>query len=454
MPTPAFLRRRGAAARLLLWAGVAVLLASCSPHRELYPRLERLSAEGRYEDAAKLVEKNKSEYGDRNAVLYNLDRGTLYHYAGDYKKSNEAFAEAERRMDELYTESVTGNVGAFVVNDNTLPYPGEDFEKVTVNLYRALNYIELGQVDEAIVEARKINLKLEKINDAYPADKKNVYKEDAFARLLAGVLYEMGGTRDDLNDAYISDRLAANAYAKDFAKHYNVQAPEVLAHNLLTTAIFMGSDELAAAKKTFPDVEAIPYARVEQQAQLYFVHFAGRGPTKVEGDIRAIMPDGNFIKIAFPRYRSNYYLINGSQVLVDGQPGVTLQEAQPLGAIAVENLDNRKTRIAVKAIARATTKYLASRALQHEARRKSEAAGLLAYVAGNAYAEFSEKADLRSWQTLPDRVLIGRVMVPPGKHHLVVAFTSGPGNVVFKRDLGDVDVHAGETRFFIVHTLK
>jgi len=440
--------------RLLLWVALAALLAACSPHRALYPRLEQLSRQGKYLEAAQVVEKNKAEYGDRNSVLYNLDRGVFYHYAGRYKESNEAFAAAEHRMDELYTESISGNVAAFALNDNTLPYRGEDFEQVIVNIYRALNYIELGQTDEALVEARKVNLKLEQINDKYPAGAKNVYKEDAFARLLAGVLYEMGGTRDDFNDAYISDRLAADAYANDFSKNYGVQAPEALARNLLTTATFMGSDELQAAQQRFPGASPIPLQTLRQEGQLYFVHFAGRGPTKVEDAIRALMPDGNHIKIAFPRYKPSYYVINGSRVLVDGQPGTTLQTAQPIGAIAVENLQNRKGRIAVKAIARATVKYLANKALQERARKESQGAGLLAFVAGNVFAEVSEQADLRSWQTLPDKVLIGRVLVPPGKHHVQVQFTTGGASVVATRDLGEVTVDAGQTRFFILHTLQ
>ena len=443
--------RRGT---LLLLAAAALLLAACSPHRELYPKLEELQRAGQYAEATQLVEKSKDTYGDRNAVLYNLDRGILYHYAGRYQESNAAFELAEQRMDELYTESITGNVLAFGLNDNTLPYAGEDFEKVIVNVYRSLNYVQLGKVDEAIVEARKVNLKLELINKQYDDDKKNVYKEDAFARMLAGVLYEMGGTRDDVNDAFISDRMAVNVYADDFVKNYSVSSPTALVRNLLTTATFMGPEELDAARKRFPGEEPIPLALKQQQGQLYFIHFAGRGPVKVEDAIRAVMPDGNLLKIAFPRYKPSYYLINGSRALVDGQPAAALETAQPIGAIAVENLQNRKGRIALKAIARATTKYLANKALQERAKDRGQGAQLLAFVAGTAFSELSEQADLRSWQTLPDRVLIGRALVPPGKHRVQVQFTAGGGNVVATRDLGEVEVGAGQTRFLILHTLQ
>jgi uncharacterized protein len=445
-------RWRGALRAVALGLGALALLGACSPHRALYPRLEALSRQGAYEKAAKLVEQNKSEYGDRNQVLWNLDRGVFYHYAGRYKESNEAFKAAEERMDELFTESITGNVAAFIVNDNTLPYRGEDFETVIVNIYRALNYVQLGDVEDALVEARKVDQKLRLINQQYPADAKNAYQGDAFARMLMGVFYQMGGTRDDLNDAYISDKLAADFYQNDFGPLYGVHAPAPLKTNLLSTATFMGPEELDQAKRRYPGTPVLPLDEVQKEARLYFVHFAGRGPTKVESAIRAVMPDGNLLKIAFPHYSPNYYLITGSRVLVDGQPADTLQEAQPIGAIAVRNLDDRKLRISAKAIARATTKYLANRVLQERARRKGDAASVLAWLGGNVYAELSEQADLRSWQTLPDEVLVGQVLLAPGKHRLQVQYTSQGGAVVSSEDLGEVEVQAGQTRFFILHT--
>jgi len=100
-------------------------------------------------------------------------------------------------------------------NDLTLPYEGEDFETVLINVVAALNYVLLNQWDDALVEARKVDHKLNVINDRY--DKKNVYKEDAFARYLSGILYEGKG---ELNDAFIErvvPAILAGTSAKDVA---------------------------------------------------------------------------------------------------------------------------------------------------------------------------------------------------------------------------------------------
>lgn len=429
---------------------LAVCLPACSQFRELYPTVNGMAAAGQYEQAATLIEKHKDDYGNRNLVLYQLDRGTMLHYAGKYEESNKAFAEAERRMDELFTESITGNVAAFAVNDNLLPYKGEDFESVIVDVYQALNYVQLGNVENALVYARKVDEKLNYINTKYDADKKNVYKADAFARMLMGAFYEMSGSRDDLNDAYISSRLATGIYDQDFSVNYGVPAPSVLGANLLTDAAFMGSEEVSQARQRFPAIPLLTEADKRKQGQVYFVHFAGRAPVKVEKAI--IGAYGSYmVKLAFPEYRHVNYLVTGSQVLVDGQVAASLDPAEPVGPIAMKNLENRKTRIYAKAIARAGAKLLANIALQQQARKQGgDLAGLLAAVVGDTAAVATEQADLRCWQTLPDRILLGRVLLPPGKHRLQVRFTPGGGS----KDLGEVEVSPGRTRFYIYQTVN
>lgn len=451
-PRRAALSATSLAPPALLAGLLALVLAACSPHRELYPRLDELARQGNYAQAARLVEESADDYGERNAVLWHLDRGIFYHYAGQYEKSNEAFQEAERRIDELFSRSVSGEVGAFLMNDNTLPYRGEDFEGVIVNIYRALNYVKLGDIEAALVEARKVDQKLVAINSHYDEGEKNVYRSDAFARFLTGVFYEMGGTRDDLNDAYIADKLAVESYSEDFSHNYGVDTPRPLKVNLLTHATFMGRQEVNEATGRFPGVELIPLGEKRRQAEVYVVHFAGRAPVKVEDALSAVAPDGNLIKVAFPRYQRVPYRITGSRITVDGEPAATLEVAQPTGDIAIENLDNRKGRIAAKAIARAITKYQLNRKLQEEGRERGPGAELFGFLAGNIYAAVSEQADLRSWQTLPDRMLVGRVLLEPGTHKLAVQYLADGGAPAGRRNLGEVTLAPGETRFFIVHT--
>ena len=117
-----------------------------------------------------------------------------------------------------------------LLNDNVLPYDGEDFERVLVNVFLALNFAKQGLPDEAIVEARKVDLKLREFARQYEG--KNTFQEDAFARYLAGALYESGA---EINDAFISYRKAHEAYEK-YARAYGTKAPSFLLNDLVRMA--------------------------------------------------------------------------------------------------------------------------------------------------------------------------------------------------------------------------
>ena len=58
-----------------------------------------------------------SLYGEKSRVLYNLDMGLLYHYAGMPDSSTHYLAAAEQEIQELYTKSVSLAVISFLTND-------------------------------------------------------------------------------------------------------------------------------------------------------------------------------------------------------------------------------------------------------------------------------------------------------------------------------------------------
>jgi len=151
---------------------------SCAPSIKHYPRIDQYLLTQDYDSAYKLVEKSKETYAERNAVLYYLDEGIISHFAGRYKESNQSLAKAESIMEELYTKSISKEVASFLISDNTIPYRGEDFERATVNLLMALNYAGLGSWEDAVVEARKVDNKLNLINSQHDEGRRNVYKED------------------------------------------------------------------------------------------------------------------------------------------------------------------------------------------------------------------------------------------------------------------------------------
>ena len=93
-----------------------------------------------------------------NQVIAYLEQGTVRRAQGDYAASNESFAvvnDALTRIDNAPEVSLSRETLAAVTNLNALPYRGYHYDRVMLNTFRALNYLEMGQRDEARVELRR-----------------------------------------------------------------------------------------------------------------------------------------------------------------------------------------------------------------------------------------------------------------------------------------------------------
>ena len=432
---------------------VLASLLGCGISRELTATVDELNAKGEYTQARVYVEEHAKDYGKRNRLLYQLDRGMLAFSAGEFREAIQAFEEAELIMDELYTISLSQEATTFLINDNTAPYRGEDFESVMVNLFLALSYANLSQIEEALVEARKVDSKLTAINLQYSESQKNGYQEDPFARLLMGILYEMGQSNDDLNDAYISYSLALQGYEAEYQR-FGLAIPDMLVENALSTAEFMGEEEEKRLRERFPTQQYLPLVERKEKAEVFGLHLNGRAPVK-EADLVVLpMPDGFLVKLAFPGYKPVPRKIVGARFYAkpledDTAFQANFSMAEPIGKIAKENLEDRKGRIVVKTIARVTAKYLAVKAAQQAAREAGgrdygALAGFLTGITGNILAFASEEPDLRSWRTLPAEILISKLTLEPGTYEFWAECFTSSGGVVRKVELGKRELAPGE----------
>src|SRR3990172_5760107 len=188
--------------------------------------------------AAHINESEKSSLPDSNErLLFFLDAGMAEMLCGKYEESNRLFREAERIAEELWTKSVTREAGSILLNDYLLSYGGEDFERALINLFSAINYFMLGKTEDALVEIRRLDTLLTGLNNKY--DAKNVYKEDALARYMSGLIYESSGQTDD---AFIDYHKAVRVYG-DYRKHYGTRTPAFLKEDFARLAPASGRAE-------------------------------------------------------------------------------------------------------------------------------------------------------------------------------------------------------------------
>ena len=202
---------------------LCVLLTGCATYTHNAVTFRSSLAGGHYETALQTL--GKARKGPAR-LLYLMENGLIAHYRGEYHASNRFFEVAERLSDRLFTRSLSREVASLITNDQVRAYRGEEFELAFINYYRALNYWYLGEPEEALVECRKANLKLDRY--AAQADYDATYRNDAFIHYMTGLIYEATG---ELNDAYVSYRNALDAY-ETYQNVFGLEAPAALRTDL------------------------------------------------------------------------------------------------------------------------------------------------------------------------------------------------------------------------------
>jgi hypothetical protein len=431
-------------------------LTSCASP-DLQPRINSLVSAQKLDAAIDELDDNPRLYGKNNQLLYWLDRGMVYHFAGRYQASIDAFAKAQQKFDELYTKSITKMASAWALNDYAAPYRGEDFEYILVNIFQAINYTMLGKADEALVEARDVDSKLTMINTLYAG--KNVYKEDAFARFLMGILYEVSGSQSDLNDAFISYAKAYDVYKNDFAKNYGVEPPQILKENLLTLAKFMGTQEFEEYRRELDGTALITLDDKQKKAEVYFVQYTGFSPIKIAYAFPVPIDPRHLTQITFPKYITRFSEINASDFVAARSDQLAFVQPTEVGqdiqTLAPKVLENHRLQIMAKAIVRPAIKYAAERVAEDKIQESYGDGAAVAFdLLSSIYNLSTERADLRSWQTLPGQIRIGRLLLDPGQYEFFTQTYAEGHKALNKVSLGKFDLKAGEKKFLLLRNFR
>jgi hypothetical protein len=423
------------ARRTLPW--VAVLwLCGCATYSYKFQPIEHALAARQPDKALAVFEKIYSPTGV-DAPLYYLNKGMLLRLAGRYEQSNAALEQAKKLIEKVEAISISEQAGSFIVSDTVRSYEGEDFEKVLLHLYKALNYLDLNQPYEARVEALQVDIRVRELSSGASAA---TLTEEAFARYLAGIIYEGLG---EWNDAMVSYRKAYEAF-KEYGRKYGVPFPPSLKVALLRLAQRQGlEDELRVYRDEFGIGEWQSVAEREANGELVVTLHEGLVALKGEQSSAAIDPQsGRMIRISLPYYRARPSVVTQARLLVAGQ-SVPLELVEDVNALAVKSLQSHMAAITARAIARAAVKYRAAK----QAGERDPALGLLMNVAGVV----TETADTRSWSTLPAHIYLARVSLPPGRHDAKLELLDGSARLIYAHDLGGVLVAQGKSEYRSVH---
>lgn len=445
------------------------LFASCSTYYSKSLKYQGYVTSGKLEKAKSYLEEDEKNLNNRNRMLQLMNLGWIHFMLQEHEKSNEYF-----NLVDLMIEDLTKNYGkealSLISNPSIKPYQPEDFEIIMPHFYKALNYIQLKKYDEALVECRRINIKLNKLNDKFP-DHKNKYQRDAFAHLLMGLIYD---ARKDYNNAFIAYRNAHEIYESDYAENFGLNTPEQLKQDLMRTAYLTGfRSELSEYEAKFKTKYK---HNSSENGDLVFIWMNGFGPVKSEWSINFSKVDGqggfitlvndeyginfpfyigdksadeksafaqlSFLRVAFPKYIERPVVFQHAQIESEGEI-YSLETAQDINAIAFKCLNDRMLREMGASLLRLATKKALEAAVRKEDQNAGAAIGII-----NA---LTEKADTRNWQTLPYSISYARIALHEGTNTIKL---KAKGVNSMDNQSFNIESQKGKTQFFSFHSLE
>lgn len=438
-------------------------LSGCASHVADLAGVRGALVAGHTDSALAQFERRKAKKQD---LLYLLDSGYMLHAAGRWKESNDVFEAAERRAEELVTKSVSREAAAFLTSDRVRPYSGLPFELRMISWYRALNYFELGELDAALVEARKSTDRIARNSyaDSTASESASARShQEAFLHYMNGLIYAAGGEGDN---AAVSFRLAGQLYA-GASSVAGFDAPPAFFADFLALArrLDLAEDERALAGRarggTKPETEPrnivvclesgfVPYREAVDLTLPIFKKDDWGAPgwywDSYRHDLYSWRPGyyrgdvdlDHVLRIAFPRLVEPRTAVARVEVVAPDGTRLAAEPALNLDAVCRSDFEARLPSIFMKTVARAIAKELARKA----ADKKGEGWGLLVNLIGAA----TEAADTRSWTFLPSRIDLARLTLPPGPATLTVRFLDASGRAVDEQRV-QLEVHPGRTEF-------
>lgn len=440
--------------------------AGCASYNVQTQKTSQSYELGNMQAAASQISAEADKRGEgKDAVVWRLEQGAVLRAAGKLEDSNKAFDKAEELVDkyeEAAKVSVSREALATVTNLTTLPYEGFAYDKIMMNTYKALNYMELGDYEKARIELIRA---YERQKDAVHINSRRIEKaqEEGEKQKIHVNMDAVNSDKRFKNqfDNYYADLNQLRAYA-DY-----VNPASVYLDGLFFMAQATGNSDLERARNSFErtrsmigenkfiqqDLETVQQLINGQpiSATTYVIFETGQAPLRdqirIDLPLFLITPGVPYVGAAFPklRYRDNYLsVLNVSFKQSEARqnsplhPGKKTQEVIKLreqrhrpitteemteSTALLSSMDNVIARefknelpvIITKTLVASAIKAAATYGASRAASQKSDTAGLITLIAGAIYQAAMNQADLRTWTTLPKEIQFCRFCTPANR---------------------------------------
>lgn len=426
--------------RSVVLTTMLVVLHACASYYRTHVDFNTEFEHGDLKQALETLRKNENESESKTRFIYFVNKGLLLSILGEYEESNTYFEKAFL-FGEDYRINYVNEATSYLTNPNVTVYRGEDHEHLMLLYFKAINFLKMSRPEDALVECRRLNIRLNQLGDKYTSAEK--LQRNAFIHTLMGIIYQ---SSKDYNNAFIAYRNALDVYESDYAKMFNIEAPEQLKKDLLEAAWQTGFlDEFENYKTNFKMQD---YTVTHQDADLVFFWHNGLGPVKDEWSINFVIspgPDNTMVfynanleltfpfkvddekdrselgklevfRVAFPRYVERPLYFQSATLESNGNY-YPLELTEDITKVAFYSLKQRMLQEFAKGLLRAALKKAAEQSLRKKDDRLGAVLGLVNAI--------TEKADTRNWQTLPHSIYYSRLYLKEGKNEVKLSLNAG-----------------------------
>ena len=399
--------------------------------------------QGNFEQAVSLLPERNESNGSYGLSL--LEKARLEFLANNHTQSQQDFALVYRQVQQaeqaakIQLSRGIENIQAVVSNDNATRYDIHYYEQSMLHCYQALNYLNQNDLSGALVEIRRANLVQQKALQAnqkalydsqeemtkkgvssdslaskYPSMSTAIGKvkngfQNAYTFYLSGVLYEATG---QANDAYIDYKKALEIYPDNVTVQKDVWR--------LATKLGMSNDIQLFGNRFSSDITRGKNQGINNRqsltksGQLVVLVEQGIIPSKQEVSIHLPIftshNDMRFYSLALPSYQNRIRQYSGLSLNYQGKTYQS-QEIVRLQSLAAKQLQDEMPAIVTRQVVR----IVAKEELRQQMKRKG---GDVGNILAGLYNIASEKADTRSWSTLPDSIHILRLDLASGQQEV------------------------------------
>ena len=408
---------------------VATLLfvVACATYTSRMQLSRDLYHDGRYEDALSGLNRLVKDASGRDYYLLLLERGKVNLAAGQYDSAIVDLQGAERRFREIEaTVSVSEALKSMLVNPTRGEYQPDSHERIMINSYLLLAYWLKGDREGAFVERNRLVAALKQYAGGL-SDKDRAALDVPFARYLAALLYEIEGREDDA-------RIEYDALGKVMPE----AMPPVLDPKLKELIVFTEVGRAPVLVST----EIRGHLQKDGSSLVgFFTLPESDGPQMFAlqsfGELDLDKP-GVLFTFAFPQCVRQPRLIHSCRLVIDGMEAGEMLPLDDLENTASAAYEKDLGATLLKAAFRTYVKTMAQTKLAKGDDTKDTAIR----VFGKMLAAV-DRADTRSWQTLPAEIRFFRMECTPGPHDVSINYLDDRGETVMSSLKQDFSIGAG-----------